>query len=60
MWLHLDLIKEMMAFCRSKFPVVEYGVVQIPTCAPQSFPSLPFRMASSLATIAARHLAVAA
>ena len=32
-WLHLDLIKEMMAFCRSKFPVVEYGVVQIPTCA---------------------------
>ncbi len=32
-WLHIGLIKQMMALCRSKFPVVEYAGVQIPTCA---------------------------
>ncbi len=46
-WLHLDLIKEMMAFCRSKFPVVEYGVVQIPTCALQKPSALSSRIASA-------------
>ncbi|KAM9299193.1 spermidine synthase [Gastrophryne carolinensis] len=30
-WLHLDLIKEMTQFCKTLFPVVEYGYCTIPT-----------------------------
>ena len=32
MWIHLPMIKEMMAFCRKKFAVVDYGYLCIPTC----------------------------
>ncbi|XP_033097915.1 spermidine synthase-like [Anneissia japonica] len=30
-WLHLDLIKKMHMFCRTLFPVVDYGYCTIPT-----------------------------
>eukprot|EP00045_Choanoeca_perplexa_P004907 m.41442 g.41442 ORF g.41442 m.41442 type:complete len:276 (+) comp12832_c0_seq2:54-881(+) len=30
-WLHLDLIQSMQAFCRTLFPVVSYGYLTIPT-----------------------------
>jgi len=31
MWFHLDLIKEMMSFCRKLFPVVSYAYSSVPT-----------------------------
>ena len=31
MWLHLDIIKSMLAFCRELFPTVDYAYTTIPT-----------------------------
>lgn len=31
LWLHLDLIKDMLTFCREMFPVADYGYTTIPT-----------------------------
>merc|ERR1712086_799532 len=31
MWLHLDIIKSMLTFCRELFPTVDYAYTTIPT-----------------------------
>ena len=31
LWLHLDLIKGMLQFCRTLFPVTDYAYTTIPT-----------------------------
>ena len=31
LWLHLDLIRSMLDFCKELFPVADYGYCTIPT-----------------------------
>ena len=31
LWLHIELIRDMMLFCKELFPVVDYGYCTVPT-----------------------------